>query len=775
MSEKVIFPLNDKKAPAVPQGTDWRDYHGEASTDLIGLMIPAGVIVLDVDEYKGATIEQVEQALGCKLDWGNAELQRTMRGGRHFVFRVPKGAELLNGQDVLGVSGFDTRSSLKGYIATGKGYTNLTFLDSVVDALHDLDFWPELPSMALDKLKSSAVTVGDDLEMVLAEQPLELSDEEINFYMSQLPDSCAEDGGLWLKVGMALYHQFSGSDAGWQLFDEFSKRCEEKYDARTNRKRWDSFGKNKRARPVTFASVIELAGGRSLEVASSLLDDLISEAKAVADLGDYNRIKTKVKKLNEKELGTDFRGMVAAELAAGFGKHNGITKTEIKKALMPVKKEKRLDAEDVSPFWLDGWVYVEMTCEFANTQLNYAIKREAFNAKFDREPECVLAEKSAAQMALQVYKIPTVVDKMFWPGVEMIFEHDGKLMLNSYYVSGVAPAEEIDLDGEMAISAFLKHVEFTLEDKREQEILLDWLAFIIQNPGQRVNWALLLQGAQGTGKSYFVKLLQYILGEHVRNLDPTAISGRFTGWAHGAIVVAVEEIRISGTNKYEVLDRMKPFISNDTVQIEEKGRDHRTVPNFTSYLLLTNHKDAIPLTSGDRRYCVMFSRVQTEQQLFAELGGEDGAERYFSQLFDMTRDNADALARWFLDRKINPEFKPKGRAPETSARQMMMSIATSPERLAIEDAIEKHHCEVINANILDVTWLNKLCELEGEELPKTRAMTAILLEMGYEQIPGRRLKISSKNAYHYVWIRAQSVVDDCALAVRCFHEGVAPF
>lgn len=776
MSEMVIFPLNDKKAPAVPQGTDWRDYHGEAKTDLVGLMIPTGVVVFDVDSYKGTSTDQVDAALGVALDWSAAELQTTMNGGQHYVFRVPDGLEMTNGQNVAGVKGFDTRASLKGYIATGKGYSNLTFLDSVVEALHDVELWPELPlSVALKISQGHKQEDLNDLESALAEQPLDIGIDEITLYMSKLPESCAEDGAIWLKVGMALYHQFNGSDTGWQLFDAFSKRCEEKYNARMNRKRWDSFGKNRRDKPVTFASVIELAGGRSLEVAPSLLDDLISEAKAVADLGDYNRIKTKVKKLNEKELGTDFRGMVAAELAAGFGKQNGITKTEIKKALMPVKKEKRLDAEDVSPFWLDGWVYVEMTCEFANTQLNYAIKREAFNAKFDREAECILAEKSAAQMALQVYKIDTVVDKMFWPGVEMIFEHDGKLMLNSYYVSGVAPAEEIDLDGEMAISAFLKHVGFTLEDKREQEILLDWLAFIIQNPGQRVNWALLLQGAQGTGKSYFVKLLQYILGEHVRNLDPTAISGRFTGWAHGAIVVAVEEIRISGTNKYEVLDRMKPFISNDTVQIEEKGRDHRTVPNFTSYLLLTNHKDAIPLTSGDRRYCVLFSRVQTEQQLFDELGGEIGAERYFSELFDMTRDNADALARWFLDRKISPEFKPKGRAPETSARQMMMSIATSPERLAIEDAIEKYQCEVINANILDVTWLNKLCEAEGEELPKTRAMTAILLEMGYEQIPGRRLKISSKNAYHYVWIRAQSVVDDCALAVRCFHEGAAPF
>ena len=68
MSNKVIFPLNDKKAPAVPQGTDWRDYHGEANSPLIGVMIPQGVIVLDIDTHKGATTEQVDTALGVALD-----------------------------------------------------------------------------------------------------------------------------------------------------------------------------------------------------------------------------------------------------------------------------------------------------------------------------------------------------------------------------------------------------------------------------------------------------------------------------------------------------------------------------------------------------------------------------------------------------------------------------------------------------------------------------------------------------------------------------------
>lgn len=772
--DKVIFPCNAKKAPAVPEGTDWRDYKGEANSDIVGIMIPKGAFVIDVDLYKGVTVGDIEAALGCALDWESAELQQTQRGGKHYAFKVPNDVELINGTDVLGISGFDTRSARKGYIATGKGYTDLT-LFGVIDTLHDTDNLVELPKQAIEVLRANRAE-PDDLMSLVAAQPLELTDDEIKVYVEKLT---AHDADVnWLKVGMAISHQTGGSEFGWALFDDFSKKCLAKYDKKQNRKRWESFRKNPPSNPVTFASVIELVGGKQV-VAVSKLEKLLEEAASIESREQYAEFKKKVSSASLADIPEDYRSMLAGEIALGFGKEagKGITKTEIKKALMPAKreKEKRLTANE-PPEWCQDWVYIESTCEFANTRLNYAIKREAFNAKFDRMEDCLASEASAAHMALNVYQIDTVVDKMFWPGADMIFEHDGKTMLNAYYANGVEPCDVIDEDGQAVVDMFVDHVRFNVADEREQRIIIDWLAYVVQNPGKRVNWALLIQGAQGSGKSYFVKMLQYVLGDHVRNLDPTAIAGRFTGWAHGALVIGVEEIRISGTNRYEVLDRMKPFITNDTVQIEEKGRDHRTVPNFTSYLMLTNHKDAIPLTSGDRRYCVIFSRIQSEEQLYREKGGEKGAEEYFEKLFSETERRADALARFLLDWQLSPEFNPRGRAPDTKARQMMMSVATSPERLALEDAIAKHECEVINSDLLDITYLNSLCEMEGDEIPKNRTLTAILLEMGYEQIEKKRIKIRKTGRCHYIWYRC-GVGDSTAHQekVRDFHEGNVPF
>ena len=107
--------------------------------------------------------------------------------------------------------------------------------------------------------------------------------------------------------------------------------------------------------------------------------------------------------------------------------------------------------------------------------------------------------------------------------------------------------------------------------EREQRILIDWLAYVVQNAGKRINWAILLQGRKGLVNRILLKCFEWVLGTNAKSLDPSALGERFTGWAHGAVVNIVEEIRIKGDDKWRIMDRLKPFITNSMIQIEEKG------------------------------------------------------------------------------------------------------------------------------------------------------------------------------------------------------------
>ena len=585
--------------------------------------------------------------------------------------------------------------------------------------------------------------------------PLNMSDDEVKGLLFAYQAEGLEYDD-WLKVGQALHHQYLGSDVGFDLWVSWSA-LSSKHDARMMRKKYNSFGKWSGVR-VTMASVawhVKQQGGVNV----SVFDELREDAKKVTDFSSYCDFKKRVVSLGDNVLHSDMRAILANDLAVSVGKEIGLTKAEIKKAFNGERLEKHFDDNvPLSPKWLKDWLYVEKLCEFANTRLNYSIKREAFNAKYNRNEDVKNADMLASDYALNECDLLTVVDKMYWPSAAVTFEYDNKLMLNSYVESGYKSVV-IDDTNKHAIDLFLTHISNVLVDEREQRILIDWLAYIVQNAGKRINWAILLQGAQGTGKSYFAKVLEWVLGSNAKSLDPSALGERFTGWAHGAVVNIVEEIRIKGDDKWRIMDRLKPFITNSMIQIEEKGRDHRTVPNFTNYLLLTNYKDALPITNDDRRFCVMYGRIQNESELFDYFGGRDATGDYFERLFFESEKHAGAIKTFLLKYKISDDFKASGRAPDTNSRRLMIQASVSPEQCTVEDLINKHECGVVNGRVLDVTWLNELCTSDGDMLPPTRTLGHILSDMGYQQIEGRRVFVKKTDKRHYVWFKPSQKTD----------------
>lgn len=630
---------------------------------------------------------------------------------------------------------------------------------------------------------------ADDLglERAIAYQPLDLSDEEVASILERWPAEPLDYDG-WLEVGAALWHQYQGSDAGfsrWVAWSELSP----KHDAREMRTKYRSFGG--RLRPKTMASIIKHAGGlaKAVEIAPSgnTFAALEAEAKGLSGVEAYIALRDRVRSMNALQLPTVMRSALALAAHESFGKGQGMSKAEVKRDMQPPKRRPspgELEGSGISqigefsgPDWLLDWVYCEADATFERVSVRHSIKREAFRAKFDRMPDVVLAETDAATFALNQCQLPTVANLMYWPGEERLFETEGLLRLNTYVESGIAPCETLegDEDGLAVVALFMEHVRNTITSDREQRILIDFMAYVLQNPGLRVRWALLLHGIEGNGKSFFYTVMQMALGLRARVVSTTAINSDFTGWAEGALLIGIEEIRIAGTNKYAILDKMKPLITNDTIAVVAKRKDEKTVPNFTSYMMFTNHADAIPVGDNDRRYCVISTRHATKADLFAQHGGAEAVGAYFSRLFGECRRRADALARFLLDWEISADFDPAGRAPETDGLASMRGMHVSEERDAIETAIEDFAGPVISLSLLDVTELNKRATMDGRTLPQRKQLGHLLSDMGLTQIDGRRMKLKDR-VDHYVWFNRNKMTEaEARVAVRDFHEGERDF
>jgi hypothetical protein len=622
---------------------------------------------------------------------------------------------------------------------------------------------------------------GDDLMRLVAARPLDITEGEVD---AALETYEAEDldYDAWLRVGMALYHQFQGGDEGWGRWLAWSEKSG-KHDPRQMRTKWRSFGSGSRERPVTFASVIKLAGGlqRAVEIrpGGQTFEALRLRAGAVSSMDEYRSLRNEVREMNDARLPRDLRSIIIGTVHEAWARGAMIGKREVNAAFKFVGKSARPLGDDADrPEWMEDWVFCESDSTFERVSVRHSVNATSWRMMHDRMPEVIASDVDAVTFASTHSRIPTVAGLMYWPGAGEIFlGPDGMRRLNSFADSGVDPCVSLegDEDGQRVVDLFMAHVRNTVRDEREQRILIDFMAFVIQNPGKRVRWALLLHGIEGNGKSFFFNVMQHALGANARVVSTTAIDSGFTGWAEGAILIGVEEIRIAGTNKYAVLDKMKPLITNDTIAVVHKGRDERAIPNFASYMMMTNHADAIPVGDNDRRYCVITTCHTRKEDLYEQHNGKEGVTAYFNTLFAETTRRADALARMLMDWKVSADFHAGGRAPETDGLVAMRSLHVSEERDALENLIERYACRVIGPDILDVTELRKMALIDVEEMPRTKALGHILSDMGYTQIPSRRVKVKDRSD-HYVWYRVGRIEpQDAVEAVRQHNDPGSDF
>jgi len=751
---------------------------------------------LDYDDLpEGTTLDDIELALELGLDCSfiaYTTFRHTPEAPRFRVF-VPLSREVSPAEyrhvvddirEAIGLEGLDKCSYTVNqimFLASHRNGTEPWHLSQGGEP------WPvaeATPEVAGGIVSGSDVDHLDDLSSALASEPLDITADQVDSLLANY-EAATCDYDEWARVGMALAHQFEGSDEGFNRWLEWSKLDADRFNPREMRTKWRSFSGSRN--PVTMASVIKAAGGMrggAVVVAdSSVALSLEAEAEAVSDRHTYAAFKQRVQALTEMQLSPDIRSLLAKTVHDVYAKGVGMGLREVKTSFKPLKRGRSADGEEglpamETPDWLEGWVYGEADCVFINTSVSdYAIRREAFRAKFDRMPEVVAMETDAAEFALNMVQIPTVVRSMYWPGQPKLFETEGKGHVNSYHPSGIPAADTLegDDDGQAVVDIFLEHVRNTIEDEREGKLLIDFMSYVYKHAGSRVRWGMLLWGIEGNGKTYFFHVLQQLLGRNATVINTSMIERPFNDWAVGSRLIGIEEIRISGTNKWRVLDQLKPMISNNSIAVEPKGATRYHAPNFASYLMTTNHQDAVPMSDNDRRYCVIFTRHREQADLFEQHGGREAVGKYFDRLFRETERRADAIGRFLLDWKPSAEFDPHGRAPVTAGLKEMRDANVSDDRQAIEDALDDYASAIVSREVLDVTHLNNCITMDGKVAPNGRALASILREMGYRQAEPKRLKV--RGSVHYVWFKGRGPDDAKAATerVRRWHSNDEDF
>lgn len=596
--------------------------------------------------------------------------------------------------------------------------------------------------------RTRSKAVDSDNPFVEDTAPVTMADDEIRARLLLVPNP--DDYETWINVGMALYHQWDGEDPGLTFWHEWAETADN-YDADALERRWEGFKVDgKKRAPVTVRYILKLSKEAVANTTAELSMKLRDAFMNASNLIEWEQARQLTREAEIDGLARSSLAQVAKE------RRDAITGTktslvEVKKAIAysPAKSEK-------APGWAKPWVYDTSDDRFYSTKTKIATTQQGFNAMYDREAltkKDALEGKSspsstASALALNAYRITTVNGRRYEPGRDAIFYDSDGVFANTYPEHEIPTLPEKVLPRDKRnIERVRKHIAHLLPRESEQRMLLDWLAWVVQNPGDHANYAVLLQGVEGDGKSFFSEMMRAVMGvTNVRMLNAHIFESDFTDWAAGQCLACVEEVRIvKAQNKFEVINRIKPFITNNIVEIHPKGKAPVNVKNTTNYMLLSNYKDALPLDDDGRRFLVLFSQWQRKKDLMAFMGANPD---YYEELYAAIEQSPGAIRQWLLNHEFDDDFKPKGHAPVTQARAFMIHQAKPEFIRELDELIEENVEVMVSDSLVNVTALGEILMARGMSVPATKGMQSMMQRCGYEEL-GRIKLTGGERGYFY--------------------------
>lgn len=314
------------------------------------------------------------------------------------------------------------------------------------------------------------------------------------------------------------------------------------------------------------------------------------------------------------------------------------------------------------------------------------LKPEQFKVRFggrsfpiDRGNTKVSKDAWEAFTQSQVVVYPKARTTCFRPDLppSEIVMSNGKPMVNTWI-----PVPTARREGDP--TRFLNHLAKVLPDHDDQDILLAYMAALVQYPGVKFKWAPFIQGTPGNGKTLFSECVAECVGrEYCHTPKAADIASKFNGWMYRKLFVAVEDIYVP-EKREDVMEALKPMITAEWLEVEAKGENQVTREMCANFIINSNHKSGIRKTRDDRRFAPFFSAQQNREDVIRDgMGGS-----YFPDLYKWLRKEGYAIVNNFLRQYAIPDAL-------NPARNCHIAPFTSSTKAAIEAGLGRIEQEVL--------------------------------------------------------------------------------
>lgn len=438
-----------------------------------------------------------------------------------------------------------------------------------------------------DEADSERSSTRDDEDSSLslselnARKRIGLELDQAEDYLNDLPEEWCDDHDTWVKVGMALHHEFRGAKEALALWDEWSSNSA-KYEDNACDHRWRSFGKNKKLRPVRFATIIQAAALADLKNYDPDVDDTGSNDDEVdpnawvskLSLDDNGKVKVTVDNL-QIIFANDvrFKGVFAKNLFSG---ENVIRKVPGVRKARREKDQPNFRQLDSDQFALpserlkrDGRPLEDTHEDEMRALLDAPPKRGGYGIRpADRDIRAVLNIQC--------------VRNAFHPVREYL--------------------EALEWDGKERVeTVFIDYLGCPDTPYYRQCAKLFFLAAVarIYQPGHKFDYVPIIEGPQGIRKSEFVKVVALREWFTELNVDFDN-SQKVVEALGGAWIAEIPELNQFGRAE---IGSIKAFFSQGEEKVREAyGRKAKRFERQSVYIGTTNDREYLRDPTGNRRF-----------------------------------------------------------------------------------------------------------------------------------------------------------------------------
>jgi hypothetical protein len=444
-------------------------------------------------------------------------------------------------------------------------------------------------------------------------------------------DGCGWDD--WNTIGMAAWHATGGSVDGYEAWSAWSGRCADKHDELACQERWTHWGRSPPAR-VGIGKLAILAkratGGTWRQPSAAPEKEFDRDEEAMEDGGG---------------------GVPRARRAGGAGRSGDSLGADVGEELSEFMQLARrvvyvLDVhrfyDEVTYLLLDEARLCAVASELGVE--GFAVKgKNGIVAQLMGHPGGILRRAHSVTVR---------------PGQGLLVQEAEGLCVNLW-----RPTELVPSGGDA--SRWVDHMARLIPDDADRERTIDRFAYALQNPGVKLNSALVLLGGQGTGKDSALAPFWAAVGEHNHAVVPgMQIGGDFNEYMQKPWLLVTEMPSFRKRSSYE---EIKALLTTppDRIRINLKGVSAFSVPNIVNLIVTTNHADAIALAEDDRRFDVVDTVLAGDAAYF---------KAYYAWL---DAGGKAAVMGWLLAREVTA-FNPKQAPPVSAAKVAMTREAEAP-------------------------------------------------------------------------------------------------